>query len=60
MTENQRAEKAKALRYKKPIATNLNLWQIQQDLEELQCETARVGLRGRAFEWSTVEEETKK
>lgn len=36
MDENKRAERAKALRYKKPIATNLNLWQIQQDLEEMQ------------------------
>lgn len=38
MTENgnKRAERAKALRYKKPIAANLNLWQIQQDIEEMQ------------------------
>ena len=36
MDENKRAERAKALRYKKPIATNLNLWQIQQDIEEMQ------------------------
>ena len=36
MDENKRSERAKALRYKKPIATNLNLWQIQQDLEEME------------------------
>ena len=36
MTENKRAERAKALRYKRPIAANLNLWQIRQDLEEMQ------------------------
>lgn len=36
MDENKRKERAKALRHKKPIATNLNLWQIQQDLEEMQ------------------------
>ena len=36
MTENKRAERAKALRYKKPIAKDLNLWQIQQDLDEMQ------------------------
>lgn len=36
MDENKRSERAKALRYKKPVATNLNLWQIQQDLEEME------------------------
>lgn len=33
---------------------------VEIHIQELQCETARVGLRGRAFEWSTGEEETKK
>lgn len=36
MEENKRAERAKALRYKKPIATNLNLWQIKEDIDEMQ------------------------
>lgn len=36
MGENKRRERAKALRYKKPIAKDLNLWQIQQDLDEMQ------------------------
>lgn len=30
---------------------------VEIHIQELQCETARVGLRGRAFEWSTSEEE---
>ena len=36
-------EKAKALRYKKPIAKNLNLEYIQQDLWDIQeeCEEIR-------------------
>lgn len=33
---------------------------VEIHIQELQCETARVGLRGRAFEWLTSEEETKK
>lgn len=33
---------------------------VEIHIHELQCETARVGLRGRAFEWSAGEEETKK
>ena len=36
MDENKRKERAKALRYKKSMARDLNLWQIQQDLEEMQ------------------------
>lgn len=29
---------------------------VEIHIQELQCETARVGLRGRAFEWSSEEE----
>ena len=33
--EDTRREKAKKLRYKKPIVKDINLWQIREDLEEM-------------------------
>lgn len=41
-TEELRKEKAKQLRYKKPIVKDLNIWQIREELDEISCECDEV------------------
>ena len=53
MTEKQRKadekkrEKARQLRYKKPIVKDLNLWQIREELDEISEECDNVRYFGR-------------
>ena len=41
-TEELRKNKAKQLRYKKPIVKDLNLWSIREELDDIECECDEV------------------
>lgn len=49
--EETRREKARQLRYKKPIVKNLNLWQIREELDDISCECDNV-----RYYWETDED----